>query len=172
MEESIIDGSIINDIEKGDLDESMDVNQSMDFDGAADLLTLIKESFALKEVDIRTYSPLTLAYIGDAVYDLIFRTVVVQKGNTSVNRLHHQTVQYVRAPAQAVLADVILEELSSDELAIYKRGRNAKPCTMAKNATTDEYKKATGLEALVGYLYLTGQMERALFLIQIGLKKK
>ena len=62
-----------------------------------DLLTLIKKSFALKEVDIRTYSPLTLAYIGDAVYDLIFRTMVVQKGNTSVNKLHNQTIQYVKS---------------------------------------------------------------------------
>ena len=81
-----------------------------------DLLTLIKKSFALKEVDIRTYSPLTLAYIGDAVYDLIFRTMVVQKGNTSVNKLHNQTIQYVKAPAQAVLAEKILDRLSPSHI--------------------------------------------------------
>ena len=133
------------------------------------LLTLIKKSFDLKEVDIRTYSPLTLAYIGDVVYDLIFRTDVVLQGNTSANKLHNKTVQYVKAPAQARLIESIMEELSEEELAVYKRGRNAKPYTMAKNATMGEYKKATGLEALMGYLYLTDQMDRALQLIQRGL---
>lgn len=135
------------------------------------LLTMIKESFALKEVDIRTYSPLTLAYIGDAVYDLIFRTAVVQMGNTSAHKLHIRTTQYVKAPAQARLVEAIMEELSEEELAIYKRGKNAKPYTMAKNATVWEYKRATGLEALVGYLYLTDRMERVLELIQIGLDR-
>ncbi len=135
------------------------------------LLTLIKKSFDLKEVDIRTYSPLTLAYIGDAVYDLVFRTAVVQRGNTSANKLHHQTIQYVKAPAQAVMVDVLMEEFTAEEFAVYKRGKNAKPYTMAKNATMTEYKKATGLEALVGYLYLTDRMERVLELIQVGLHK-
>lgn len=134
-------------------------------------LNLVKESFDLKEVDIRTYSPLTLAYIGDAVYDLIFRTVVVERGNTSPNKLHQRTVQHVKAPAQALLAEAIMDDLTEEEMAVYKRGKNAKPYTMAKNATMAEYKKATGLEALTGYLYLTDQMERALELIQIGLHK-
>ena len=135
------------------------------------LLTLIKKSFDLKEVDIRTYSPLALAYIGDGVYDLIFRTAVVQKGNTSANKLHHQTVRYVKAPAQALLAQALMDEFSPEEMAVYKRGRNAKPYTMAKNATVAEYKMATGLEALVGYLYLSDRTERVLELIQIGLRK-
>ena len=135
------------------------------------LLSMIKKSFALKEVDIRTYSPLALAYMGDAVYDLVFRTAVVQKGNTSAHKLHIQATRYVKAPAQANLADAIMEELTQEELAVYKRGKNAKPYTKAKNATLAEYKKATGLEALVGYLYLTDQMERALCLIQTGLER-
>lgn len=134
-------------------------------------LNLIKGSFDLKEVDIRTYSPLTLAYIGDAVYDLIFRTVVVERGNTAPNKLHQRTVQYVKAPAQALLIEAVMDELTEEELAVYKRGKNAKPHTMAKNATMAEYKKATGLEALIGFLYLTDQMERALELIQNGLHK-
>lgn len=134
-------------------------------------LKLIKESFCLKEVDIRTYSPLTLAYIGDAVYDLIFRTVVVERGNTAPNKLHQRAVQYVKAPTQALLIEAVMDELTEEELALYKRGKNAKPHTMAKNATMAEYKKATGLEALVGFLYLTDQMERALELIQSGLHK-
>ena len=135
------------------------------------LLQLIKESFDLKEVDIRTYSPLTLAYIGDAVYDLIFRTKVVGEGNTSANKLHNKTIRYVKAPAQAQLVNAVMEELTPEELAVYKRGRNAKPHTIAKNASLDEYKKATGLEALVGYLYLEERMDRALELIHIGLHK-
>lgn len=135
------------------------------------LREMISESFGLKEVDIRTYSPLALAYMGDAVYDLVFRTAVVQKGNTSAHKLHIQATRYVKAPAQAELADAVMEELTADELAVYKRGKNAKPYTMAKNATLIEYKKATGLEALMGYLYLTDQMERALCLIQTGLER-
>ena len=135
------------------------------------LLSLIKKSFDLREVDIRTYSPLTLAYIGDAVYDLIIRTVVVQKGNTSANKLHKQTIEYVKAPAQAGLIEAIMEDLTEEEAGIYRRGKNAKPYTMAKNATMNEYKKATGFEALVGYLYLTDKLDRILELIQIGLHK-
>lgn len=136
---------------------------------SVNLLALIKRRFDLGEVDIRTYSPLTLAYIGDAVYDLIFRTVVVERGNTSPNRLHHQTIRYVKAPAQARMIDALQDHLTEEELAVYKRGKNAKPYTMAKNATYMEYKRATGLEALVGYLYLTDRMERILELIQYGL---
>ena len=133
------------------------------------LIASIKKSFELKEVDIRTYSPLTFAYIGDAIYDLIIRTIVVEKGNTSANKLHHQTIKYVSAPAQAQLIESILDQLTEEELAVYKRGRNAKSYTMAKNATVNEYKKATGLEALVGYLYLCDRMERVLELTKIGL---
>lgn len=135
------------------------------------ILSLIKKNFDLKEVDIRTYSPLTLAYIGDAVYDLIIRTIVVEKGNASANKLHRKTIEYVKAPAQAELIESVLEELTEEERAVYRRGRNAKPYTMAKNATINEYKKATGLEALVGYLYLTDQTERILELIKTGLHK-
>lgn len=133
------------------------------------LLSLIKENFHLKEVDIRTYSPLTLAYIGDAVYDLIVRTIIVEGGNAAVNKLHHKTIVYVSAPAQALAAEALLELLTPEELAVYKRGRNAKPYTKAKNATMNQYKKATGLEALIGYLYLTDQQERALELVKISL---
>lgn len=132
---------------------------------------LIKKSFNLKEVDIRTYSPLALAYIGDGVYDLIFRTAVVQKGNTSANKLHHQTIQFVKAPAQARMVQTLMDEFTPEEMAVYKRGKNAKSYTMAKNATIAEYKMATGLEALVGYLYLCGRTERILELIQTGLHK-
>lgn len=136
-----------------------------------ELIELIKESFALKEVDIRTYSPLTLAYIGDAVYDLIIRSVVVERGNEPVNKLHHKTVSYVKAETQAAMIEALQEELTENELAVYKRGRNAKAYTGAKNASIGDYRKATGLEALFGYLYLQGKTTRILELIQIGLHK-
>lgn len=135
------------------------------------LLRKIKDSFGLKEVDIRTYSPLPLAYIGDAVYELIFRTAMVGKGNMPVNKLNNLTVGYVKAPAQARLLEEIRSELTDEEFTVYKRGVNAKPYSMAKNATIEEYKKATGLEALIGFLYLQDRTERILELIQIGLHK-
>lgn len=76
------------------------------------LLNQIEQSFALKEVDIRTYSPLTLAYIGDSIFDLIIRTVVVERGNEPANHLHHKTVKYVKAKTQAEMIEVLLPELS------------------------------------------------------------
>lgn len=133
------------------------------------MLQLIRDSFQQKEVDIRTYSPLTLAYIGDSIYDLVIRTVVVMRGNAPANKLHHYTIRYVNATAQALLVDALLPELTEEEQVILKRGRNAKPYTKAKHATMAEYKKATALEALMGYLYLTGQEERMLQLIRKGM---
>lgn len=130
------------------------------------LLTMIKESFALKEVDIRTYSPLTLAYIGDAIYDLVIRTIVVERGNSTANKLHRKAVAYVNARVQARMIDALEDELSEEEESVYHRGRNAKSYTSAKNASVIEYRKATGLEALCGYLYLQGRQERMLYLIR------
>lgn len=135
------------------------------------LLTAIKERFACGEKDIRAYSPLALAYIGDAVYDLIIRTVVVERGNKAANRLHHDAVRYVNAGAQASVAECLLETLTEEELAVYKRGRNAKSHTAAKNASIEDYRKATGLEALFGYLYLADKMDRILELVITGLEK-
>ena len=135
------------------------------------LLTAIKERFACGEKDIRAYSPLALAYIGDAVYDLIIRTVVVERGNKAANRLHHDAVRYVNAVAQASIAESLLEILTEEELAVYKRGRNAKSHTAAKNASIEDYRKATGLEALFGYLYLADKMDRILELVITGLEK-
>ena len=135
------------------------------------LLRLIKQSFDLKEVDIRTYSPLTLAYIGDSIYDLIIRTVVVERGNEPANKLHRKTVTFVKAETQSEMIELLLPELTEEELAVYKRGRNAKAYTSAKNASIGDYRKATGLEALMGYLYLTDRTERIIELIQNGLQK-
>ena len=135
------------------------------------LLDLIKQSFELKEVDIRAYSPLTLAYIGDCVYDLVIRTVVVERGNEPANKLHKKTVAYEKAQTQASMIEALLPYLTEEEEAVYKRGRNAKSYTSAKNASIGDYRKATGMEALVGYLYLTGQEARIMELIKTGLKE-
>ena len=135
------------------------------------ILEAIKRDFDCKEMDIRTYSPLTLAYIGDAIYDLVIRTIVVERGNSSANRLHRKTVAYVNARVQARMIDALEEELTEEEMAVYHRGRNAKSYTAAKNASIIEYRKATGLEALCGYLYLQGRQERMLYLIRSAIAR-
>ena len=131
----------------------------------------IRSQFHIPDVDIRTYSPLALAYIGDGVFDLIIRSLVVGKGNTSANRLHHRTSQIVKAKTQAEMTAVLEPHLTPEEADIYRRGRNAKSPTMAKNATVSDYRKATGLEALIGYLYLRDEMERIVLLVKMALEE-
>ena len=126
----------------------------------------IKEQFGIAEVDIRTYSPLTLAYIGDGIYDLVIRSVVVGKGNTRAGELHKRTSQI--AHTQAEMMEVLLPLLTEEEADIYRRGRNAKSPTMAKNATMSDYRKATGFEALMGWLYLQDEFERLVELVKTG----
>lgn len=133
------------------------------------LLEKILAAFPGKRQDIRTYSPLALAYIGDAIYDLVIRTVVVERANRPANQLHHITVQYVSAGAQARIVQALMEDFTEEELAVYRRGHNSKPHTMAKNASTGEYLKATGFEAVLGYLYLSGRTDRLLELVKKGL---
>ncbi len=133
------------------------------------LLAKIKETFAVKEVDVRAYSPLTLAYMGDAVFDIIIRTVVVERANTSANKLHKKTSNVVMAQTQAAMIDALQDILSEEEISVYKRGRNAKSHTVAKNASIADYRKATGFEALLGYLYLQDRADRILELIKEGL---
>lgn len=135
------------------------------------ILDAIKKEFDCKETDLRTYSPLTLAYVGDAIYDLVIRTIVVERGNKSANNLHKKTVAYVNARVQARMIDALESGLTEEETAVYHRGRNAKSYTSAKNASVIEYRKATGLEALIGYLYLQGQQERMLYLIHEAITK-
>ena len=134
------------------------------------LLEQIKQEFDCKEQDVRAYSPLTLAYIGDAIYDLVIRTVIVERANRSANDLHKKATRYVKAEAQAKMIAALLEELTEEEEAVYKRGRNAKSYTVAKNASMSDYRKATGFEALMGFLYLTGQMDRLLYLVKRGIE--
>ena len=123
----------------------------------------------LERVDLRTYSPLVLAYIGDAIYELVIRTILVERSNCPVQKLHKRASSLVKASAQAAMIEKIMPLLTEKELHIYKRGRNAKSYTKAKNADMLDYRKATGLEALMGYLYLGKETERMVDLICAGL---
>lgn len=130
----------------------------------------LKEQFSLDDLDMKTYSPLTLAYIGDSIYDLIIRTLVVCQGNCPANKLHKRTSALVKASAQAEMIEKIMPLLTEEEKQIYKRGRNAKSYTMAKNASMLDYRKATGFETLMGYLYLENQMHRMIDLVKEGIR--
>ena len=130
----------------------------------------MQETFRLKEVDIREYSPLTLAYIGDSIYDLIMKTLVVNQGNKPVQKLHKETSTYVQAKAQSKMMRVLQEELTDEEHSIYKRGRNSKSVSPAKNQSVTDYRRATGFEAVMGYLYLKKDYARMMELVKMGLK--
>ena len=128
----------------------------------------IDSFFGIEGKDIRSFSPLTLAYIGDAVYEIVIRTIIVEKGNAPVNKLHHKASSLVKAVAQKAAMEKILPLLTEEEEAVYKRGRNAKSYTSAKNASVIDYRIATGFEALMGFLYLMGRNERMLELVKIA----
>ena len=134
------------------------------------ILLTVNEIFNSKEVRPNEYSPLALAFIGDSVFDLVIKSVIVEKANCQVNKLQNKTSKIVRATTQALIVDALKDELSEEEANIYRRGRNAKPYTKSKNASYSEYCKATGLEALVGYLYLKGETKRLVSLIKLGLE--
>ena len=123
----------------------------------------------MKEVDVNSYSPLTLAYIGDSIYDLIIKSLVINQGNRQVNKLHKETSMYVQASTQSLMMRAMQEELTEEEHAVYKRGRNAKSVSPAKNQSITDYRRATGFEALLGYLYLKKEWKRMLDLVKIGL---
>lgn len=132
-----------------------------------DFLKKIFAEIDLKRQDIREYSPLVLAYLGDAVYELFIRTLVLSDGNASVYKLHKRSTEYVKAKAQSGTIHRILEFLTPEEQEIVRRGRNAKPGTVPKNADIVEYKYATGLEALLGYLYLKQDYTRLMQVLKM-----
>ena len=131
-----------------------------------------RETFGLEPVDLKTYSPLTLAYIGDAAYELVIRSLVVEQGNAPVNKLHKRSSRLVKAQTQAEAAVKLMDVFTEEEMAVYKRGRNARSHTMAKNAEMTDYRMATGFEAVMGYLHLKQDYERMVTLIQLGLGDK
>ena len=134
-----------------------------------DFVSYMNELFQMEEVDIREYSPLTLAYIGDCIYDLVIKSLVINEGNKQVNKLHQETSKLVQASAQSLMMRTMQEHLTEEEHAVYKRGRNAKSVSPAKNQSITDYRRATGFEALLGYLYLKKEWKRILDLVKMGL---
>ena len=134
------------------------------------LLEEIRRKFCVSGVDIRTYSPLTFAYIGDAIYEMVIRTLIVDQGQRAANSLHKHTTRIVCAQTQAKLIDALMDSLTEEELVIYRRAKNAKLNSTAKNPTIQEYRKATAFEAVCGYLYLTNQTNRLLDLVKKGIE--
>lgn len=133
-------------------------------------MSSFRETFKLKSPNARNYSPLTLAYLGDAVYEIIIRTIIVEKANAPVNKLHKRSSALVKAETQANIIKKIEENLTDEEESVYKRGRNAKSNTVAKNATMVDYRMATGFEALIGYLYLKEDFGRIIQLVKQGIE--
>ncbi len=131
----------------------------------------VRENFGESTLRAEQYSALALAYIGDGVYDLIIRTIVIDMGMGKVKDFHRTTSSIVKAEAQAILMKSILDELTEQEDAVFRHGRNAKTATSAKNASIVDYRVATGFEALIGYLYLSENLERAMHLVKMGLEK-
>ena len=127
-----------------------------------EFLTYYRQCMRLEPVDENSYSPLVLAYIGDSVYEVIIRTKVINRGSMQVNKMHKQSSELVKA---------IEDMLTQEEHAVFKRGRNAKSATSAKNASVIDYRMATGMEALVGWLFLRQEYNRLVYLISQGLEK-
>lgn len=123
----------------------------------------------VQEIDPHMCSPLVLAYIGDCVFDLIIKTMVAGRGNRPVHRLHEETSHYVQASAQSFMMRTIQGHLTEEEHGVYRRGRNTRSVSPAKNQSITDYRRATGFEALVGYLYLNRRYERLAEIVTIGL---
>ena len=130
--------------------------------------TAIKDTFQTAEINADQYSPLTLAYMGDCAYEIVIRTLLVHKGNAPVDKLNRKASRLAKAETQSQMITAIQEQLTEEELTMYKRGRNAKSYSSAKNASINDYRRATGFEALIGWLYLKGELERMTQIIRMG----
>ena len=127
--------------------------------------------FEKTSTDPKLFSPLVLAFLGDAVYELIIRSILVNKANKPVNKLNKESSSLAKGISQARFAQILSEHLSEEELRIYKRGRNTTSHSVAKNASISDYRQATGFEALLGYLYLKDKLDRIMELVDICLKE-
>ena len=134
-----------------------------------EILEYLLKPFNIERKEAKEFSPLVLAYIGDAVYELIVRSILVSMGNRPVNKLNKDATSLVKAGAQSEIVKLISDNLSEEEYTVFKRGRNSSPHTMAKNASMTDYKYATGFEALIGFLYLDNRCDRALELVKLGI---
>ena len=133
-----------------------------------EILDYLLKPFNIERKEATEFSPLVLAYIGDAVYELMIRSILVSRGNRPVNKLNKDATSLVKAAAQSEIIKLISDNLSEEEYTVFKRGRNSSPHTMAKNASMSDYKYATGFEALIGFLYLDNRCDRALELVKLG----
>lgn len=119
----------------------------------------------IKNIDLNTVSMQTLAFIGDAVYNVYIRTYLTSLNNSKSGVLHKESIKYVSAKGQAYTLDKIYDLLNKEEVSVYKRGRNTSISSLSRNIDIVEYKKATGFEALIGYLYIKGKTDRLDFLV-------
>jgi ribonuclease-3 family protein len=129
----------------------------------------IRNAFGLSKVDLRQASPLMLAFVGDAVFELVVRTKTVQSHRVPPRRLHVISSSYACASAQARMSELVAGLLTDEEKEILRRGRNAHASSISKSASVGEYRKATGWESLIGYLYLDDREDRAVELIMEGI---
>ena len=131
----------------------------------------MEESIRMDKIKLITMSPLVLAYLGDTVYESYIREHLIRQNiNRKVNNLHKLAIQYSKAKAQATIIHELEDELTEEEMKIFKRGRNQKSHTAPKNADIIDYKYATGFEALIGYLYLSEDKERLEYIVKKGIE--
>lgn len=131
----------------------------------------MEESIKMDKIKLITMSPLVLAYLGDTVYESYIREHLIRQNiNRKVNNIHKLAIQYSKAKAQATIIHELEDELTEEEMKIFKRGRNQKSHTAPKNADIIDYKYATGFEALIGYLYLSEDKERLEYIVKKGIE--
>lgn len=131
----------------------------------------ITGEFNYKPDEVNQLSPLVLAYIGDAVYEVFIRTMLVSGENVPVHILHKRSIAFVKAKAQSHVIHRIMPSLTEEELSVVRRGRNAKSATIPKNADVTEYRYATGFESLVGFLYLKKDYERLTDILKMAVSE-
>lgn len=136
-----------------------------------DFVEVFENLLQLGPPDVKRYSPIALAYLGDSVYDVLVKYYLVTKGNKQAHKYHVEATSYVKASQQARIFRLIEDQLTEEEYTVFKRGRNAKSHSKPKHADLMDYKVATGFEALLGYLFLKGEKERVASLVARGINQ-
>lgn len=135
-----------------------------------DIISSMRKDFDINPKDVMNLHPLVLAYIGDAVYEVYIRTMLVINNKANVNMLHKMSIKYVNAKAQSDIIHRIKDMLTQDEQDIVRRGRNAKSATAPKHAEITDYRYSTGYEALIGYLYLINDIDRLKYILRLSVE--
>ena len=133
-----------------------------------DLYEAMTRAFDLEPKQTEQYSPLTLAYIGDCVYELIIRTKLVCQMNAPVDKLNRVGSTWAKAATQSRIIEAVTGMLTDEELAVYKRGKNAHTANRSRSATAGEYRRATGFESMIGYLYIKNEFDRIMEIVKAG----